>query len=72
MPNVTWQRFFTLIYIAGQKKAVSAAVNSRLSGVLTLPFAVGVCSLPLSSLDSKKGIFFLKRNTAFSCQQLGE
>lgn len=66
MPNATWQRFFTLIYVVKGKRDVSAAVNSQLQGMLTLLFGEGVCSsLPLSSLDSKKGIFYLSKTQPF-------
>lgn len=67
MPSATWQKFFTLRYIYYRiEKAVSAGVNSQLSGALTLLFREGVCSsLPLSSLDSKKGIFYLSRTWLF-------
>lgn len=52
--------FFTLIHVVKVKRDVSAAVNRQLWGVLTRLFREGVCpSLPLSSLDSKKGIFYL-------------
>lgn len=62
MPDATWQRFFTLIYVVKGKRDVSAAVNSQLYGMLTLLFGEGVCSsLPLSSLDSRKGIFYLSK-----------
>lgn len=30
MPDATWQRFFTLIYVVKGKRDVSAAVNSQL------------------------------------------
>lgn len=60
MPIATWQRFFTLIYVVKAKRDVSAAVNSQLLGVFIRLFREGVCSsLPLSSLNSKKGIFYL-------------
>lgn len=58
--------FFTLIYVVKVKRDVSAAVNRQLLGMLSRLFGEGVCSsLPLSSLDSKKGIFYLGKTQPF-------
>lgn len=66
MPNATWQRLFYPDIYHRIEKAVSAAVNSQLLGVLALLFSEGVCSsLLLSSLDSKKGIFYLSKTWPF-------
>lgn len=49
-----------------EKKAVSDVVNSHLLDVLSLRFRREICSsLPLSSLDSEKGIFHLSKMWPF-------